>query len=95
MLRVCLCVGIPHSASEEIRVSTSPLIINGKVHLPFQLQIRYTDHDGSRCMRVSTFSKPVTSDKETAERSEFSLYNILLSLVSQKIQTAVLSCPGK
>ena len=68
---VLMCIGIPHRASEETRVSTSPLIISGKIHLPFQLQIKYTDQDGSRCMRVSTFSKPVTSDKETAERSEF------------------------
>ena len=67
-----LCVGISAGASKESRASTSPLIINGKVHLPFQLQVRYTDRDGSRCMRVSTFSKPVTSDKKTADESEFS-----------------------
>ena len=66
---MCWHVGI--SASKEGRAITSPKIISGKVHLPFQLQINYTDQDGSRCMRVSTFSKPVTSNKKTADKSEF------------------------
>ena len=63
--------GISAGASKESRATTSPLIINGKVHLPFQLQIRYTDQDGSRCMRVSTIAKPVISNKDTAEKSEY------------------------
>ena len=63
--------GFTNGASDESKATPSPLIISGQVHLPFQLQIRYTDQDGSRCMRVSTFAKPVTSNKKTAERSMF------------------------
>lgn len=55
-------------------VSTStkvpPLMKEGKPHLPFQLQIEYTGRDGSRCMRVISEAKPVTRDRDEAERSE-------------------------
>lgn len=45
-----------------------PLKINGKDHLPFQLQIEYTGKDGSRCVRVLTQAKPVTKDRDLAEK---------------------------
>ena len=73
-LHTLICIGVPHGASKG---SVSPMIISGKVHLPFQLQIKYTDEDGSRCMRVSTFAKPVTSNKETVERGEIYIYYAL------------------
>ena len=73
-LHTLICIGVPYGASKR---SGSPLVISGKVHLPFQLQIRYTDQDGSRCMRVSTFAKPVTSNKETVERGEIYMYYAL------------------
>ncbi|KAL5010281.1 hypothetical protein ScPMuIL_012586 [Solemya velum] len=36
--------------------------------LPFQLQIRYTDKDGNKAMRVHTNIKPVTKDRQKAEQ---------------------------
>ncbi len=44
------------------------LMIDGKPHLLFQLQIEYTGRDGSRCMRVITEAKPITRDRKEAER---------------------------
>jgi len=35
--------------------------------LPFQLQVSYTDLDGTRAMRVLTQVQPVTSDRTQAE----------------------------
>jgi len=58
----------PQNGIQENKDTTSPLVINGKLHLPFQLQIKYTDPDGSRCMRVTTTAKPVTADKKAADR---------------------------
>ena len=68
---MCWLVGISAGASEENRATTSPVINSGRVHLPFQLQINYTDQDGSQCMQVSTIAKPVTSNKKTASIGEF------------------------
>ena len=45
-----------------------PLSIDGKPHLPFQLQIEYTAQDGSRNRRVITDAKPTTSERQVAER---------------------------
>ena len=45
-----------------------PLMINGQPHFPFQLQIEYTSPDGDRCLRVITQSKPVTKDRDVAEK---------------------------
>ena len=47
-----------------------PLTINGKPFVPFQLQIQYTGVDGSCCMRVITQAKPVTTNRDVAERGE-------------------------
>ena len=46
----------------------APLLVDGKPHLPFQLQIEYTGQDGSRCMRVITQAKPTTTDRGVAEK---------------------------
>ena len=51
-------------------VSTPPLMINGRPHLPFQLQTEYTTADGSVLVRVITKVKPVTEDRQVAERGE-------------------------
>ena len=48
-----------------------PLIIDGKAHLPVQLQMEYTAVDGARFMRVFTKAMPVTNDRHTAEKSMF------------------------
>lgn len=40
--------------------------------LPFQLQITYTDVDGTKALRVLTQKKPVTSDRNLAEKGLFS-----------------------
>ncbi len=45
-----------------------PLKIDGKDHLPFQLQIEYTGKDGSRCVRVISQANPVTRDRDVAEK---------------------------
>lgn len=37
--------------------------------LPFQLQIRYTDTEGMKALRVLTQTKPVTHDRDLAEKS--------------------------
>lgn len=44
-----------------------PIEIDGKPHLPFQIQIEYTLLDGAKYMRVLTEVKPVTYERETAE----------------------------
>ena len=48
-----------------------PLMIGGRPHLPFQLQIEYTSLDGDRCLRVITQAKPVTRDRSLAERGRW------------------------
>ena len=50
-----------------------PLTIDGKPHLPFQLQIEYTAQDGSRNRRVITDAKPTTKEREVAERGMHNL----------------------
>ena len=52
--------------SEDLKAP--PLDIGGKLHLPFQLQIEYTGKDGSCCMRVITDAKPITRDRDVAEK---------------------------
>lgn len=51
-------------------VTVPPLMVEGKPHLPFQLQIEYTGRDGSQCLRVITEAKPVTRDRSKAEKGE-------------------------
>lgn len=55
-------------ATGEDKTLTPPLMINGKPHLPFQLQTEYTTADGSVLVRVITKVKPVTEDRKIAER---------------------------
>lgn len=55
-----------------------PLLIKGQPHFPFQLQIEYTSPDGDRCLRVITQSKPVTKDRDVAERGEWDLEGICM-----------------
>ena len=45
-----------------------PLQVEGKPHLPFQLQVEYTSKDGSRLMRVITDANPITRDRTVAEK---------------------------
>ena len=58
--------------------SVSSLLIGGKEHLPFQLQITYRARDGSKCLRVITQAMPVTKDREEAEKSELLCCVVLL-----------------
>ena len=62
-----LCNPLLDGASGE-SVSTPPLMINGTPHLPFQLQTEYTIADGSVLVRVITKVKPITEDRQVAER---------------------------
>ncbi len=49
-------------------MTTPTLMINGQANYPFQLQIEYTSLDGDKCLRVITQTKPLTKDRELAER---------------------------
>ena len=51
-----------------------PLLVDGRPHLPFQLQIEYTGIDGSRCMRVITQAKPITTDRKVAEKGKIQVH---------------------
>lgn len=42
--------------------------VEEKKELPFQLQIRYTDTEGAKALRVITQTKPVTRDRKKAEK---------------------------
>ena len=53
---------------EEVQVA--PLLVEGRPRLPFQLQIEYTSQDGSRCMRVITQAKPITTNRDVAEKGK-------------------------
>lgn len=55
-------------ASAGVKSEVAPLLVDGNPHLPFQLQIKYTAQDGSRCMRVITQAKPITTDRDVAEK---------------------------
>lgn len=60
------------SASTSDAPSAPPLQVDGKPHLPFQLQVEYTSRDGSRLMRVITDAKPITRDRTAAEKGTVS-----------------------
>ncbi|KAL5491087.1 hypothetical protein EMCRGX_G016307 [Ephydatia muelleri] len=63
----------PHSdstsASQEGMSSfDTPVMVGGVPHLPFQLLTEYTGKDGSKLLRVVTKLKPVTQERQTAEK---------------------------
>ena len=74
MVLLLVCVHVFLGKASDESVSTPPLIIGGKPHLPFQLQTEYTTSDGSVLVRVITKVKPVTEDRNIAERG---IHNIL------------------
>lgn len=57
--------GVKPGAFNKIGLKGKP---NEVVHLPFQLQIEYTDIEGARALRVITESKPITCEREKAEK---------------------------
>ncbi|XP_067676660.1 circularly permutated Ras protein 1-like [Haliotis asinina] len=59
--------------------------------LPFQLQIRYTDTEGMKALRVLTQTKPVTHDRDVAEKNID--LNVLGTHTAQK--TANLALDGE
>jgi len=59
--------------------------------LPFQIQVTYTDLEGARAMRVLTQKKPVTKERQEAEKNVN--YNILGTNACQ--QSARLAQKGK
>ena len=65
---VCLCPFTAGAGAASVPAKVPPLSIDGKPHLPFQLQIEYTAQDGSRNRRVITDAKPTTKEREVAER---------------------------
>jgi len=53
-----------HSEPTEV----PPLTIDGELYYPFQIQIEYTAHNGSRLIKVITNAKPLTRDRNVAEK---------------------------
>ena len=45
-----------------------PLMVRGRPHLPFQLQVEYTAVDGARYLRIISRAQPVTEDRTVAEK---------------------------
>lgn len=60
--------GATAGASPLVEKDVPPQMVDGQPHLPFQLQIEYTNSDGDRCLRVITKTKPVTQDRKLAEK---------------------------
>ena len=56
------------AASEKPLTEIPPQMMDGQPHLPFQLQMEYTNLDGDRCLRVITQTKPVTKDRNIADK---------------------------
>jgi hypothetical protein len=65
---VYLCTITAGASAASAPAKVPPLSIDGKPHLPFQLQIEYTAQDGSRNRRVITDAKPTTNERKVAER---------------------------
>ena len=55
-------------ASSSSNTSHSVPSIDDLRELPFQLQLIYTDLDGAQAMRVLTKTKPITTDRQQAEK---------------------------
>ena len=70
LIIVLLILGESKGASFSSGNTVPQQIINGQPHLPFQLQIEYTNSDGDRCLRVITKAKPITTDRLKAEKGE-------------------------
>ena len=51
-----------------VPVPVDPVMINGQINYPFQLQIEYTSLEGDKCLRVITQTKPLTNNRELAEK---------------------------
>jgi len=49
--------------------------------LPFQLQVRYTDLDGAKAMRVSTQVQQVTTNRTEAEARVYSVHIVFVSSI--------------
>ena len=65
---VYFLVHVAGASAAALPADVPPLTIDGKPHLPFQLQIEYTAQDGSRNRRVITDAKPTTKERGVAER---------------------------
>lgn len=61
------------NTTDACRMSDVKREMNVPPELPFQLQIQYTDADGTKALRVLTQKKPVTHDRQLAEESKSSL----------------------
>ncbi|PVD28840.1 hypothetical protein C0Q70_11435 [Pomacea canaliculata] len=55
------------NTTDACRMSDVKREMNVPPELPFQLQIQYTDADGTKALRVLTQKKPVTHDRQLAE----------------------------
>ena len=80
LIIVFLLLGESRGASSSSDNTVPPQIINGQPHLPFQLQIEYTNSDGDRCLRVITKAKPITTDRLKAEKGEL-IVDVMLKLL--------------
>ena len=70
----------PEGAAVATDTKTPPTLqLDGKPHLPFQLQVEYTSKDGSRLMRVITDANPITRDRGMAEKGGSNQFIIKLT----------------
>ena len=53
--------------------------------LPFQLQIEYTDLDGAKALRVITQTKPVTKQRDQAEKGKLPEYQPALLIFCRSL----------
>lgn len=53
--------------------------------LPFQLQIIYTDTDGTKALRVLTQKKPVTRDRKVAEERKYKCSHFLVQAYEERV----------
>eukprot|EP00752_Nemacystus_decipiens_P004090 g3743.t1 len=61
--------GASAAAAAATPVTSSSAEGQGQAALPFQVQIRYTRLDGTKCLRVMTKTQPVTKNRAHAEQS--------------------------
>jgi len=61
---------VPEASSSDVTASAAaPAAVAMPSSLPFQLRIAYTKPNGMKCVRVTTKAKPVTADRDQAEKT--------------------------
>ena len=69
------------TGAESAKTSAAATDIKQLTELPFQVQIRYTDRDGAKAMRVLTHMQPVTKERKEADKSTRLRHDTILPIV--------------